>query len=203
MTNTQPNKTDDSKDEKLADLIAEIEQFQADGNIELAVEASLQLANEHALRGNRHRAYATYRQVLRKAKRPGRTILRINALIDFGKFMAGLEKFDDAVHVLKFAAGVAKKSKDKERFAQALAALGIVSLHSGDAKSAKRYLKKAQSMLEPWDAEADIVAEHLQAIDEGKPCNCSSASDASSDVCLLYTSPSPRDATLSRMPSSA
>ena len=27
--------------------------------------------------------------------------------------------------------------------------------------------------------------------------------DASSDACLLYTSPSPRDATLSRMPSSA
>ena len=29
------------------------------------------------------------------------------------------------------------------------------------------------------------------------------ASDANFDTCLLYTSPSPRDATLSRMPSSA
>ena len=29
------------------------------------------------------------------------------------------------------------------------------------------------------------------------------APDVASDICLLYTSPSPRDATLSRMPSSA
>ena len=34
-------------------------------------------------------------------------------------------------------------------------------------------------------------------------CNCSRANFVGAYFCLLYTSPSPRDATLSRMPSSA
>ena len=51
-----------------------------------------------------------------------------------------------------------------------------------------------------------IVADHL-GIDEAKVTEESSFIDDlgadSLDTCLLYTSPSPRDATLSRMPSSA
>ena len=37
----------------------------------------------------------------------------------------------------------------------------------------------------------------------GANANCMQWPDALIEVCLLYTSPSPRDATLSRMPSSA
>ena len=46
----------------------------------------------------------------------------------------------------------------------------------------------------------------LNAIDDQVPGQLQDAvleAEDDSDICLLYTSPSPRDATLSRMPSSA
>ena len=49
--------------------------------------------------------------------------------------------------------------------------------------------------------EAGINAKAYQNIDA--PNNAIAIGTASSKDCLLYTSPSPRDATLSRMPSSA
>ena len=38
---------------------------------------------------------------------------------------------------------------------------------------------------------------------DGKPATAGNGSTIGFNICLLYTSPSPRDATLSRMPSSA
>ena len=50
-----------------------------------------------------------------------------------------------------------------------------------------------------------IGKRHLMAINENQNVNLSGIIDISDEAkhCLLYTSPSPRDATLSRMPSSA
>ena len=49
----------------------------------------------------------------------------------------------------------------------------------------------------PYDTKVDDIVPWLKAIMQRHGC----AHDI--DACLLYTSPSPRDATLSRMPSSA
>ena len=49
------------------------------------------------------------------------------------------------------------------------------------------------------DAQSDTFSE-LESRDTGKPLSLARSLDV---PCLLYTSPSPRDATLSRMPSSA
>lgn len=167
----------ESKDEKIEGLIEQIEQLKAEGKSDLAVETALQLANEHVIRGNKRRAYGNFMQVLKKAKGPKRVSIRIETLLDFGQFMSQLGKLDDARRALRLAAGVAKKARDKSRFSQAVAALGVVLMHAGERESAKRCLKKADSMLSPWDLEADIVREHLEAIKEGKTCDCPDSMD--------------------------
>ena len=50
---------------------------------------------------------------------------------------------------------------------------------------------------------AQRMLEQLVAAGRPRASNATEPSGASSALCLLYTSPSPRDATLSRMPSSA
>ena len=60
----------------------------------------------------------------------------------------------------------------------------------------KRYRAAAQKI------DADKKYELKEAIGLAKESN-SEKFDESLDVCLLYTSPSPRDGLLSRMPSSA
>ena len=52
-------------------------------------------------------------------------------------------------------------------------------------------------------SEADRNAMHVRLADESVCIGPNSASDSYLNICLLYTSPSPRDATLSSMPSSA
>ena len=65
-------------------------------------------------------------------------------------------------------------------------------------------------------ADSEVDAVEINAIERAIKSSCTSISaeeieeliatakqDAESTICLLYTSPSPRDATLSRMPSSA
>ena len=51
------------------------------------------------------------------------------------------------------------------------------------------------------EAEQNLYQDFLQALDEGRIRACEP--NGSSWICLLYTSPSPRDRTRSRMPSSA
>ena len=43
----------------------------------------------------------------------------------------------------------------------------------------------------------------INGSNEKQPCGCKSAAGLWGKACLLYTSPSPRDGLLSRMPSSA
>ena len=51
---------------------------------------------------------------------------------------------------------------------------------------------------------ADMLKQYGQAVPEQQPLSSlEDAQAAKAKICLLYTSPSPRDATLSRMPSSA
>ena len=165
------------EDEKIAGLIAQIQQLDKDGKREIALEMTLQLANEYADRNCKRRAYGNFMQVLRKSKREDRTGLRIDALLDFGQFMSRLGKLEDAKRALRLAAGVAKKSREKQRFAQAVAALGVVLLHAGENESAWQRLKTADKMLSPWDLEADIVKEHLEAMKEKRSCDCPEVTD--------------------------
>jgi len=165
-------------DEKVTDLILQIEDLKQEGKRDLALETTLQLANEYAHRGNKRRAYGNFMEVLRKSKQSGRTSVRIDALLDFGQFMSRLGKLDDARRVLRLGVGVAKKARDKERFAHLIAALGIVLMHAGEKDGAKNCLKKANAMLSPWDLDADIVKEHLEALKEDMPCGCPEATDS-------------------------
>ena len=55
-----------------------------------------------------------------------------------------------------------------------------------------------QESSEAGDADVEINEENLEEVFEGP-----GTSEIPARTCLLYTSPSPRDATLSRMPSSA
>jgi tetratricopeptide (TPR) repeat protein len=166
-----------AENEKIAGLIAQVSQLEKDGKPDLALETALQLANEYADRGCKRRAYGNFREVMRKAKRRGRTTIRIDALLDFGQFMSRLGKLDDANRALLLAAGIARKAREKERFAHAVAALGVVLMHAGKIESAMQRLKTADKMLNPWDLEADIVKEHLEAIAAKRPCDCPTALD--------------------------
>ena len=53
------------------------------------------------------------------------------------------------------------------------------------------------------EAAAFLAASRAALADEAEPAGESMVLDRLCNACLLYTSPSPRDATLSRMPSSA
>lgn len=178
LENAVATETPDSKevaDEKITDLRSQIVQFYADGKRELAVEASLELANEYAIRGKDRRAFNLYLQVLKKSKRPDRSKVRVNSLLDFGRFMSRIGKTSDAERLLRVAAGVAKKSADSEKFAQAVASLGVVLMHRSKNESAKKFLEKAHSMLSPWDVESDKVNDHLEALRSGTACDCPEA----------------------------
>ena len=160
-----------SSDEKVEELIAQIEGLKADGNKQLAVEVALELANEYTQRKMNRKACRLYKQVLRKSKRYELTELRIDGLLDFGKFFSQLGMAENAERVLRLAAGVARKAGNRERYSHGLAALGVVLMHSGHP-SAKKYLQKAISMLSTWDVEAEIANHHLEAIRAGNSCDC-------------------------------
>lgn len=162
-------------DEKVSCLREQIAQFYADGKRDLAVEASLQLANEYALRGKNKRAFKLFTQVAAKSKRPERTPVRIDCLLDFGQFMSRNSKLTDAERLLRIAAAVARNARDKDRFARVLVALGVVLAHQSKDDSAKKYLEKAKSMLNVWDVEIDIVEQHLAALADGVSCECPTA----------------------------
>ena len=97
--------------------------------------------------------------------------------------MGVLEKY--GVEMIGAKADVIDKAESRERFAKAMTKIGLEN-------------PRATIITAPLDAngEANIaegVAEAVKKLPEtGLPA-----------ICLLYTSPSPRDATLSRMPSSA
>jgi tetratricopeptide (TPR) repeat protein len=158
-------------DEKVEELIAQIEGLKADGNKQLAVEVALELANEYTQRKMNRKACRLYKQVLRKSKRYELTELRIDGLLDFGKFFSQLGMVENAERVLRLAAGVAKRAGNRERYSHVLAALGVVLTHAGQ-QSAEKYLQKASSMLSPWDVAAEIVNHHLEAIRAGNSCDC-------------------------------
>ncbi|QEG23183.1 hypothetical protein [Mariniblastus fucicola] len=162
-------------DEKIHDLRAQIKQFYAEGERELAVETSLELANEYAIRGKKQRASDLFVQVLKKSKLKQRTKLRLAGLLDFGRFLLRIRKPNEAQRILRIAAGVAKKAGDEEKFSLAIAWLGIALMHDGQRDAAKRFLGKAATQLSPWDVEADLVKQHLEALDEGSDCACPEA----------------------------
>ena len=159
-------------DEKIAGLREQILQFYADDKRDFAVEASLQLANEYALRGKNERAFKLFTQVAQKSKRPERTSVRIDCLLDFGQFMSRNNNLADAERLLRIAAGVARNARDEKRFARVLVALGVVLMHQSKNEVAKKHLERANSMLNVWDVELDIVKQHLKALAEGVPCEC-------------------------------
>ena len=159
-------------DEKIAGLREQILQFYADDKRDFAVEASLQLANEYALRGKKKRAFKLFTQVAQKSKRPERTSVRIDCLLDFGQFMSRNNHLADAERLLRITAGVARNARDEKRFARVLVALGVVLMHQSKNEVAKKHLERANSMLNVWDVELDIVKQHLKALAEGVPCEC-------------------------------
>ena len=63
--------------------------------------------------------------------------------------------------------------------------------------------KKAIETTESAKAQADMISELNDKILNSKATDTETAKGEVNGICLLYTSPSPRDATLSRMPSSA
>jgi len=162
-------------DEKVSLLRAQIVELYALGKRDLAVETSLELANEYASRGKKRRAFKLFRQVVEKSKRPRRTELRINGLLDFARFMSGNGKLADAERLLRLAAGVAKKTQDKNKFAAVLGSLGVVLMHQSKNDSAQKYLQKASLLLNEIGIESDVVHEHLDALVHDAPCGCSEA----------------------------
>lgn len=163
-------------DEKIEKLRRQITQLYSDGKRDLAVETSLELANEYALRGKNKRAFDLFIQVVKKSRSAERTSIRINGLLDFGQFMSSVGKPADAERVFRLAAGVVRKAKDREKYANVIAALGVVLMHQEKNDSAKRYLEKARSLLVARDIETDIVSNHLEALKDGVGCDCSEAS---------------------------
>ena len=82
---------------------------------------------------------------------------------------------------------------------------GMTTLEAGQLLSDEHYLEAVEEHGDEFDARmgAEAVHDILKAIDmESEAVNLREEIDATKS-CLLYTSPSPRDATLSRMPSSA
>ena len=74
--------------------------------------------------------------------------------------------------------------------AQPIAFEDVLEELTGNIDLYNKYHCKTQDLLKLW-------------VKQGKSILFEGAQGSMLDICLLYTSPSPRDATLSRMPSSA
>ena len=63
--------------------------------------------------------------------------------------------------------------------------------------------KDPHGEVQAWNKKAQFLNKFLEGAKEGSIDDFKKSQTVKRQVCLLYTSPSPRDATLSRMPSSA
>ena len=86
----------------------------------------------------------------------------------------------------------------------AVLALGVVLFWpAGSSKKVENLYKEAEALYTKKDYEG-AIGKYEAALDEAtKPMVKTEVIDKDFYTCLLYTSPRPRDATLSRMPSSA
>ena len=112
--------------------------------------------------------------------------------IGIGRTAAQLLQLGQAKDAARLAALAVRLNPNDERFWSILAE---AQLRNNDLKDASRSLARAKQ-LNPekaglWFAEA-AIALRAERPDDAVPL-----------ICLLYTSPSPRDGLLSRMPSSA
>ena len=93
---------------------------------------------------------------------------------------------------------LAKVSKSKKIINTTISFVDIAGLVKGASKGeglGNKFLSHIR--------EVDSIIHMIRCFDSDDIQNVNSTVDPVRDLCLLYTSPSPRDATLSRMPSSA
>ena len=133
-------------DEKIRLLQEQIVALKTAGKRKLCLETMLELANEFSFRNQNLKAIDMYRLVLKQAWGYGFEDVRIDGLLDFGTFFKKLNRLEDAEHVLRLGAGVARNCRDRERYAQVIAELGIVMARL-QQPSATRYLQKSREML--------------------------------------------------------
>ena len=132
------------------------------------------------------------------------------------KFLANVREVDAIVHVVRCFEDEDVIHNMGRVDPVADAEVIMTELILADAESVASQLQKNQKKARGQDKDAAanvaLLEKLVPHLDEGKPANLLSMDEDESErlktfhllsSCLLYTSPSPRDATLSRMPSSA
>ena len=82
---------------------------------------------------------------------------------------------------------------------------GLITVLSSDRARASEPLSPTllSAIMVIMGGDVDSDSDGVSDLDDAFPDDASESADADGDGCLLYTSPSPRDRSLSRMPSSA
>ena len=168
----------DVNDEKIVLLKEQVIEHKAAGKKRLALETMIELANEYSFRFQNHRALDLYRLILKQAWRYKFTDVRTVGLFEFGRFYAKLHRLEDAERVFRLGAGVAKKARDRDRYAKMVAELGIVLAHA-KKRAAPKYLHKAKEMLDDDSDRSKDVLHHIDAICSGTECKCHTAKNSS------------------------
>ncbi|MGE0325486.1 MAG: hypothetical protein AB7K71_22360 [Polyangiaceae bacterium] len=150
----------------------------AKGAGDLLGQADIQiaLAEAHAAQGRQAEAIAAFEQAARFAAqgRPARaTAPRVLALglARHAQYRAAIGDDEESRELMEQSVEAARDSKEQELIGSCLTTQGVLLQHAGD-ESASGKLEAALDLLPLGHPDADIATEHLEALDEGRPCGC-------------------------------
>ena len=155
----------------------EIIRLEVKKQMELACEETLLLARDLSRAGRHKESLECYRTAIDGASQLQDPSAKIDAFHQCGVFFDGLGRSDQAESLLRQAAGLAKQSRQRERYADVMNSLGVCLFHCGKHDSAKKALYQSLKLLGLENEKAQPVLQHLDCINRDVDCDCERLSD--------------------------
>jgi tetratricopeptide (TPR) repeat protein len=161
--------------DKVEQLRDEMLHFKKAGQKESALNVMLRLAKLYWETDRYREAVNQYRLVIKQAKAHKFPAIQFDGLHQCAELYASLARNDDAERLFRIAAGVAKKYRQQDRFAQSILSLGVLLCHEGNFMASRKVLLRAEAMFKTANVEQQIIQRHLDFMDGGQRCDCPNA----------------------------
>ncbi|MEM1294829.1 MAG: hypothetical protein AAGH89_05645 [Verrucomicrobiota bacterium] len=118
-------------------------------------------------------AESTYQELIAAANGFGAKAMESEALRNFGMFLRAMRRpTEESIEVLLQAVQAGIDSRDKEVEGRARSVFGVFLTHLEEIPRAKLQLTRAVALLPPEHGDAILAEDHLQAMEQGRPCSC-------------------------------